>query len=176
MPDFLPHIERNFLLVGGTFDETGGRPSGYIRKFAAAFSANTSPATQVINGGTYADLVALLDQVTNVTHLFWFADIPNELPKILPGLKARFPALTLIQSKNNRAPREYTREQLIKRMRASGSQYLLEFTLGKTGNVLATLLSVEGVPFFEGESDIEKAARATASVLDNTFVNEASHA
>jgi hypothetical protein len=175
MPGSLPHIERNFLLVGGAFDETGGRPSGYFRKFAAAFSANTSRTTQVINGGSYADLVALLDRATNVTHLFWFADIPNELPKILPELRARFPALTLVQSKNNRPPREYTREQLIERMRASGSQYLLEFTLGEMGNVLATLLSAEGVPCFEGESDIEKAARATANVLDNTSVNEASH-
>lgn len=172
----LPVIERSVLLVGGAFDEAGGRPSGYFRKFAAAFCANTSSPTQVINGGTYADLVTHLDQVKTVTHLFWFADIPNELPKILPGLKAQFPGLTLIQSKNNRAPREYTRAQLIERMRASGSQFLLEFTLGKTANVLATLLSVEGAALFEGESDIEKVARATALALANdTAQNEASY-
>lgn len=149
----------SLLLVGGAFDEAAGRPSGYFRKFAHALREQTVFPVEVINGGNYQDLVSRVAGVQNVTHLFWFADIPNELPKILPGLKCRFPKLILVQSKNNRAPREYTRAQLVERMRASGAAFLLEFTSAPGGDVLASLLTRGGEALFEHTSDIREVAQ-----------------
>lgn len=147
------------LLVGGSFDLATGRPSGYFRKFAQAVSGGAPIPTEIVNGGNYRDLVDLLARTRHVTHLFWFADIPNDLPKLLPGLRVRFPGLILVQSKNNRAPREYTRAQLVDRMRASRSAFLLEFTSASTGEVLATLLTPCGEALFEGEADVCRVAK-----------------
>jgi hypothetical protein len=166
---YLPNAHRcSLLLVGGTFNEASGRPSGYFRKFAQAVREETVLPVEVINGGNYHDLLAQVASVQSVTHLFWFADIPNELPKILPGLKNRFPHLTLIQSKNNRAPREYTRLQLVERMRASDAAFLLEFTSSQNNEVLASLLTSNGEALFERIADIrEVAQKVIEHVVEN---------
>ena len=149
------------------FDENGGRPSGYFRKFSQAIQSASLAPVEVVNGGRYADLADLVQNTTDVSHLFWFADVPNEFPKLLPGLKQRFPELTLIQSKNNRAPRQYTRAQLLERMQASASAFLLEFTLADTGIVQATLLAKDGVVAFEHQADVVEVARLVLTHVVN---------
>lgn len=115
------------LMVGGTFNNDGGRASGYFAKLAAGIVEHVGIGATIINGGTYQSLVETVDQTPDVTHLFWFADVPNDLPKLLPGLRERNPDMMLFTSKNNRLGK-YTREQLIQRLIDAQGQYLIEFT------------------------------------------------
>lgn len=151
--------------VGGTFDEAGGRPSGYFAKLASALcAASPRSAVYVLNGGHYAALQTALDAREGVPHLLWFADVPNTLPKLLPSLKARHPGLVLVASKNNR--RElYTREALFERMRNSRSELLVEFGEGPNGLLVASVLAVHGEVLLESSANI----REVAECLTNQF-------
>lgn len=140
---------RNILMVGGVFDESGGRPSGYFRKFSNLFDAT------VINGGTYQSLVDMLGSLTAVTHLFWFADVPNTFPKLLPELLNKNPGLVLIQSKNNRSLK-YTKLQLFTRMRQSGAEFLVEFQDGNDGLLITSLLHASHITSLTNSPDIQQ--------------------
>lgn len=124
----------NVLMVGGVFNNEGGRASGYFNKLTQAInewiprhSRDIDVAITVINGGTYESLKMSIDQVPGVTHLLWFADVPNDLPKLVPGLREKNPDMVLFISKNNRLGK-YTRDDLHGRMVAADAQYLVEFT------------------------------------------------
>lgn len=153
------------VLVGGVFDEEGGRTSGYFRKFAEHLQSLLGAShCRVVNGGTYAGLCEELNRVSEVSHLFWFADVPNTLPKLIPQLKLRYPGLVLISSKNNRR-QAYTREQLFARMVASQSHYLLEFTESPSGQLQGTILSSNGTALLEHCLDIATITAVFASVI-----------
>jgi len=115
------------LMVGGTFNNEGGRASGYFAKLTMAIVESVGVGATIINGGTYQSLVDTVEQTPNVTHLFWFADVPNDLPKLLPGLRERNPDMMLFTSKNNRQ-QKYSRAQLVQRLIDAQGQYLIEFT------------------------------------------------
>lgn len=115
------------LMVGGTFNNEGGRASGFFTKLTAAIVESVGVGATIINGGTYESLVDTVEQTPDVTHLFWFADVPNDLPKLLPGLRERNPDMMLFTSKNNRQ-HKYTTRDLVKRLNDAQGQYLFEFT------------------------------------------------
>lgn len=133
------------LLVGGVFDEKGGRASGYFKKLASALEEQLNKEgieVRTINGGTYAELEALTAESRSVGLLLWFADVPNTLPKLLPVLMALNPAVYLVTSKNNRS-RVYSPSQLHERMLASGSELLVEFTHSEE-RIFGTVHGVDG--------------------------------
>jgi len=146
------------LLVGGTFNHEGGRSSGYVAKLASALAEQLpSGQVSVVNGGMYDELAAHLDKVDGVTHLAWFADVPNELPKLLPALKQRYPALVLVASKNNRKGL-YDRAALYGRMQAARSELLVEFANGADGKLVASVLTAQATVALESSPDIEQVA------------------
>jgi hypothetical protein len=151
------------LLVGGAFNADGGRPSGYFGKLAAAL-ANALPGAQVnlVNGGTYDDLAAKVQAVDGVTHLLWFADVPNELPKLLPMLKERYPALVLVASKNNRRGL-YDRAALYARMQAARSEWLVEFADSADGRLVASVLSARAAVLLDACASINAVAACLAA-------------
>jgi len=150
------------LLVGGTFDTNGGRPSGYFGKLAHSLQAAVPEATtSILNGGSFAALEFAIDRVVGVTHLLWFADVPNDLPKLLPILKSKYPGLVLVSSKNNRKGL-YTREALQERMRRSRSEFLVEFTNGEEGKLVGSVLGVAGQVYLESSPDIDVVAGCLA--------------
>ena len=148
---------QNILLVGGVFDSDGGRESGYITKLGEAL-AGDEVKTCVINGGHYDILAATILSISKVTHILWFADIPNELPKLLSDLQTRFSSAVLVQSKNNRLGK-YSREDLLDRMQASRSELLVEFT-NQDDKLAATLLTITGKTRVENTIDINVLADA----------------
>jgi len=148
----------NILVVGGTFDENGGKPSGFITKFAKAIGTNI-----VYNGGGIEDLQTHINFVF-LDYVFWMADIPNTFPKALPNLLAQNPRAILIQSKNNREGK-YSHDELFDRMHKSGAEFLLEFTNGKDGKILTTILSIQRTIIQEPTDDIQ----AVANCLINEF-------
>ena len=153
------------LVVGGTFNLEGGRPSGYVAKFTQALVESMPYASVVgVNGGAYGLLEAMLLDLHSLTHLFWFADVPNDLPKLLPILHERFPALTLVTSKNNRA-QKYTRSQLFDRMRAAGAECLVEFGNAPDGRVAASVLTVSQAILVDHSPDVAEAVGAVVRYL-----------
>lgn len=158
-------MRQHFVFVGGTFDLAGGRPSGYFGKLAAAVSAKL-PGTQstLLNGGSYDALAAAVKSLSGVTHLFWFADVPNDLPKLIPTILVNYPGLVLVGSKNNRKML-YDRAALYGRMRQSGSEFLVEFGDGADGRLVGSVLSASGTVVLESSPEIE----VVASTLANEF-------
>lgn len=149
------------LLVGGTFNLEGGRPSGYFGKLAQALVARIPYVDhQLLNGGHFEQLQAALAAAAGVTHLLWFSDVPNELPKLLPVLTERYPGLVLVSSKNNRK-NLYGRDALYERMRRSRSELLVEFGEG-AGALVASVLAVHGEVLLETSADINEVAECLA--------------
>jgi N-acetyl-gamma-glutamyl-phosphate reductase len=156
-----PHI----FIAGGKFDETGGRPSGYIRKLAEALEAALPHVRfTVVNGGSYVELENCAKTLLAPSAILWFADVPNELPKLLPSLKKRFCGAMLVQSKNNRRG-AYTRVQLRERMATSGATLLLEFTNATDGILLCSILRHDGSTVLDRESNIGAVASHLAATL-----------
>ncbi|MBU6235724.1 MAG: hypothetical protein KGQ41_07760 [Alphaproteobacteria bacterium] len=79
------------LIVGGTFDQAGGKPSKIIAAFASELR------WPVINGGTL-DTLSKLDFKAFDT-LLWMPNISNDEEKFLPDIKKANPKLLLISSK-----------------------------------------------------------------------------
>jgi hypothetical protein len=151
-------MRQHLVFVGGTFDTAGGRPSGYFGKLASAVSTWVPGwSTTVLNGGSYARLVETVEALEGVSHLFWFADVPNELPKLLPAIKAKYPGLVLVGSKNNRK-KLYDRAALYGRMRDSRSELLVEFGKGEDGRLVASVLRAGASVLLESSASIEVVA------------------
>jgi murein DD-endopeptidase MepM/ murein hydrolase activator NlpD len=151
-----------FLIVGGTFNAEGGRASGYIGKLSTALaSALPRAKVSLVNGGTYEALAAEIEAVGAVTHLAWFADVPNDYPKLLPVLKKRYPAMVLVASKNNRKGL-YTRDALYARMHAARNELLVEFADGPDGRLVASVLTAGATVALESSSSVETVATCLA--------------
>jgi N-acetyl-gamma-glutamylphosphate reductase/murein DD-endopeptidase MepM/ murein hydrolase activator NlpD len=156
---------KNFsvFLVGGTFNTEGGRPSGYFGKLADALCAALPKATfQVLNGGSYDQFRESVEVADGVSHLLWFADVPNDLPKLIPVLKERNPGLVLVSSKNNRR-KLYSREALFERMRKSRSELLVEFGEDVDGMLVASILASHGEVLLESFRHISNVAQGLAA-------------
>jgi N-acetyl-gamma-glutamyl-phosphate reductase len=151
------------LIVGGTFNQDGGRPSGYFGKLTVALAAVLPRARlQSLNGGSFESLQSTIDAVAGVSHLLWFCDVPNEWPKLLPVLKTRYPGMVLVSSKNNRK-QLYTREELYERMRRSRSELLVEFGDGAEGVLVASVLAAQGEVLLESCASIEEVTACLAT-------------
>jgi len=79
------------LIVGGTFDRAGGRPSKIVATLAAA---TQWPA---LNGGSLEAILAFDPKLHDV--LVWMPNINNDEDKLLGALKQKNPKLTLVSSK-----------------------------------------------------------------------------
>ena len=102
------------IIVGGTFDNDGGRPSSVINKLATALG----PEWEVINGGTMESLRAF--SVAGVKVLLWMPHISNDEDKFLDRLKPQNPEMLLIQSKRV-VEKDYTAGDVIGRLLKSHS-------------------------------------------------------
>lgn len=79
------------LIVGGTFNATGGKESYFIKEIQKHFNCNA------INGGTLETLYSFRPK--NIDVLLWMANVDNKEDKILPRLKAMNQKMLLISSK-----------------------------------------------------------------------------
>ncbi|KWU23443.1 hypothetical protein [Burkholderia cenocepacia] len=157
--------QAHIFIAGGTFDTNGGCSSGYIQKLAEALEAALPHVRfTVLNGGTYEELRDCMAALKQVSAVLWFADVPNDLPKLLPTLKERLPGTMLVQSKNNRRG-AYTRDQLCERMADSGATLLLEFTKSTDGLFACTVLRHNGSVVLESATSISMVASSLAAAL-----------
>lgn len=99
------------FIVGGTFDEKGGKSSYVVAQLMEYLNA------EGINGGKLSDLEI---DFASMDTLIWMPNISNAEDKILPSIKKDNPHLLLIQSKRV-IEKEYTIGDIVGRLLASKS-------------------------------------------------------
>jgi len=150
-------------LVGGVFDSGGGRPSGYVERLSRALVACEGELDVYVNGGHWALLDGLVEALGDVDAAFWFADVPNELPKLVTGIKERWPKLLLVTSKRN-LDAAYGMTEILGRALKSKSNLLVELT-GERSNVESTVLDPLGSAYCLRERDIGRVAQVLLARL-----------
>lgn len=150
-----------WLIVGGTFDANGGKPSGFITKLAQNIERFAGPVAVVNGGNWHAFLTSGFMERTlssQKTILFWAPNVSNEEEKLLPEIKRAYPETFLVTTKRNYADGDaYTRQDLVKRALASKSNLLVEFTSGDD-RFLSTVIDPLGNVFVEKTPHVERLA------------------
>jgi hypothetical protein len=115
------------LIVGGTFDKEGGRPSKLIFRMYDEIIKEPTFETTIFNGGQVADLRNyIFPSVVEYNVVLWFANVPNEEDK-LRDVKALNPKTIFITSKRN-DDNKYTFAELISRALAIKANLTIEFS------------------------------------------------
>lgn len=94
-------------IVGGTFDEAGGKPS----KIVSEISSNLN--MQALNGGSIEALRTF--DLTKPDVLIWMPNVDNTEEKILPTIKTLNPKVLLISSKRV-VEKDYTESDIVGRL------------------------------------------------------------
>lgn len=117
----------NVLIVGGTFDQEGGRPSKLIYNIHQEFMKEKDFITTCANGGPVSGLHdVVLPSVEAYDIVLWFANVPNDEVK-LRDVKAINPKVMLVTSKRN-DDSKYTFAELISRALAIKANLTVEFS------------------------------------------------
>ena len=115
------------LIVGGTFDTEGGRPSKLIASMYKEITEADGYKVTLFNGGLVTSLHnIILPSVANYQIVMWFANVPNDVDK-LRDVKAINPKCILITSKRNDNDK-YTFAELISRALAIKANLTIEFS------------------------------------------------
>jgi hypothetical protein len=118
---------RNVLIVGGTFDQEGGRPSKLVYNIHQEFIKHKDFVTTCANGGPVSGLHdVVLPSVDAYDIVLWFANVPNDEIK-LRDVKAINPKVMLVTSKRN-DDSKYTFAELISRSLAIKANLTVEFS------------------------------------------------
>ena len=117
----------NVLIVGGTFDIEGGRPSKLIDSMFKEITEADGYKVTLFNGGLVTSLHnIILPSVANYQIVMWFANVPNDVDK-LRDVKAINPKCILVTSKRN-DDGKYTFAELISRALAIKANLTIEFS------------------------------------------------
>ena len=144
-------MESKILFVGGSWDLNGGKKSKIVDEFAKHL-----PNATVYNGGDYNDLNKILESCTNYDTVVWWANVPNELPKIRNVKDINYKAM-LVSSKRN-VDNKYSFQDLLQRSFALKSNLTVEFS--KNDNKYnMKLFDPLGNVWYEG-LDIEECSKA----------------
>lgn len=142
----------SILIVAGKFDMDGGRPSGYIEKLAKHV-----PKADLINGGHYDELPAIVLGARPFKSVWWFADVPNDLPKVVKNLKDAIPHSVLVISKNN-MDQKYQYIDLVGRMFQARAN--LSMIVESHAPFQISVIDPLGNMYLERETDVAKVAKA----------------
>lgn len=130
------------LLVGGTFDDNGGKKSGLIKKISEIVGCT------VVNGGYHSDLKEIIKTVVDKDIVMWFANVPNHLEKIR-NVKEINPKVMLITSKRNNG--EYSKQEIISKALRDKANLILEFD-SRTPKKTMRLSDPLGNQFYKGDN------------------------
>lgn len=114
-------MRNKILFVGGNWDLFGGKESKIVNEFAKYL-----PDTTVFNGGNYNDLNTILESCIDYDVVIWWANVPNELPKIRNVKDINYKTM-LISSKRN-VDNKYSFQDLLQKSLALKSNLTIEFS------------------------------------------------
>lgn len=140
------------MIVGGTFDYSGGKTSGIIAKMIAVLNEVFGEVTYY-NGGFVDELHSqILPQVKDVDIVIWMPNVPNDAPK-MRNVKEINPKVILVSSKRNDNAK-YAFSELINRALQQKSNLVIEFTkYEETGSFGMRVFDPLGTLYYRG-SDI----------------------
>lgn len=136
------------LIVGGTFNKEGGRPSSLTNSLVERIKKVSDFDITFINGGTVEQLHdEILPSVVDYKVVLWFANVSNDEVK-LRDVKSLNPKCILITSKRNDNSK-YTFAELISRSLAVKANLTIEFSkIADKFNMM--LFDPLGNVFYEG--------------------------
>ena len=140
---------KNMLVVGGTFDENGGKKSSLIQKL---FEDKITNEDLLINGGNVEDIKNILKLVPEYKIIAWFPNISNEIPK-MRNIKELNPYSLFIMSKRNDG--KYTIKDIIVKGLENNANLIIEFSKIEDKFYMQDI-DVLGYSWCEKTSDIEK--------------------
>jgi len=145
------------LFVVGVFNDAGGRESSYGDALIGNLLAHgLFSSYKSLNGGKFDDLANV--DFTKFDTIFWFADVPNDKPKLVREIKKINPTCMLVTSKRN-DDSKYCCLDLIARALQTKSNLLVEFVKQSVG-IHANLLDPLGNCFIRSVSDPKHLALA----------------
>lgn len=146
------------MLVGGTFDYAGGKPSGLVEQMSAVLNSTFLEPTYY-NGGFVDELHSqILPQVAAHDIVIWMPNVPNDAPK-MRNVKEINPRAMLISSKRN-DNQKYAFSELINRALQQKSNLVIEFAKMDAGNFTMRVFDPLGTLWYQGE-DIIAMTKAT---------------
>lgn len=137
----------------------GGKDSGLVTKIAQEIALTAPSVFTFQNGGHYDDLQGLLDSAKDYDVVFWWPNVPNDLPKVR-DVKETAPHVMLVSSKRNDG-RKYGFDELVGRALASKSNLVFEFSRPEIGAYFdIRVFDPLGSMWYEGQivADAVKAA------------------
>ena len=146
---------KKILLVGGNFDNAGGRPSGLFEKICNEVKVREYEGkilADVYNGGFVDELRNnILPQVKDFDIVVWAPNVPNTEEKIR-NVKEINPKTILISTKRNN--NEYNFAELISRALAQKSNLVIEFSKFLENPSIYKMMVFDplGNKFFDGTS------------------------
>lgn len=142
--------KKKFLIVGGTFDRDGGKPSSLISKIHININNDTIDFT-IYNGGSVSTLHnEIIDKVKTHDIVMWMPNVSNDEEKIR-NIKEINPKTILISSKRN-DNEKYSFAELISRALAMKANLTIEFS--KVEDKLFNMFVFDplGNEFYDGTS------------------------
>lgn len=150
---------KNMLVVGGTFDEKGGKKSSLIQKL---FEDKITNNDLLINGGNIEDIKNILNIVPDYKIIAWFPNISNEVPK-MRNVKEINPYSIFIMSKRNDG--KYSIKDIIVKGLENNANLIIEFS--KNGDKFYMQdIDVLGYSWSEKTNDIEKFKKTLFDRID----------
>jgi hypothetical protein len=152
------------LFVGGTFDENGGKVSGYARRLAHNLRKYVDPDWDFReeNGGYWAWIERLMEEdIKQYDVIIWLANIGNDKPKLVEKIKKINSTALLVTSKNN-MEEKYSIYYFTARMLQLHSNLMLEFT-GNTERVATSIYDPLGNCFLMKQENVVEVAEILAN-------------
>lgn len=117
------------VLVGGNFDDDGGRKSKIIERVEDQIIEEYDGEVVIFNGGYFEELETniIMDTIENDDIVLWFPNIPNDKPKIRTDIKKNYPRVMLVTSKLNNS--RYTFQELVAHALSIKSNLFVELNL-----------------------------------------------
>ena len=144
------------LVVGGNFDNNGGRASSIIDKFSNEICyylmkidpENKFTTLTAYNGGHFNEIEEILQEVSKADIVFWWANVPNDMPKIR-NVKEVNPKCMLVTSKRN-DNEKYSFGELVNRALGAKANLCLEFSKQGDGKFNMMLFDPLGNEWYNG--------------------------
>lgn len=155
------------LLVGGTWDNTPNDNGVYGKSSSLVEAVYDELSRQhkvdKMNGGRYDELSSIIDKCKDNDIVFWWANVPNDLPKIR-DIKEIAPKVMLVTSKRNDS-NKYNFMELTQHALACKANLVFEFN--KIADKLFNIRVFDplGCVWFEG-TDIVKSVTAAMNRLE----------
>ena len=153
-------VKESMLIVGGTFDDNGGKPSSVVNKVMVAM-LEESFDVKLYNGGSFDQIENILEECKYFDYILWWVSVPNDKPK-LRNVKEINPRAMLVTSKRN-DNNKYSFAELINRALGAKANLCVQFS--KVDDMFSMMLfDPLGNSWYAGDS-ITKLCHAMAVKL-----------